>query len=206
MLVHGLWMKALVMYPLQLRVKRRGFNANGFGYPTLRAGLEQNAAQLSRFIEAIEADVVHVVAHSLGGLVTMRALQLHPDPRIRRMVLLGSPVSGSLSGRRLAELRGGRLLLGNSIGVWEAQSVRTAPDGVAVGVIAGSMPIGLGRLAGALAQPHDGVVTVAETQVKEATDEVIVPTTHTGLLLSGRVARQVCFFLRNARFDHGALA
>jgi pimeloyl-ACP methyl ester carboxylesterase len=197
-------MKALAMYPLQVRVKRCGFNAKGFGYPTLRAGLAENAVQLSRFIDAIDADVVHVVAHSLGGLVTMHAQQLHPDPRIQRIVLLGSPVSGSLSGRRIAALRAGRLLLGNSTRIWEAQSMQTAPDGVAVGIIAGSMPIGLGRLLGTLQRPHDGVVTVAETQVNDATDVVVVPVTHTGLLFSGGVARQACSFLRNARFDHGA--
>jgi len=199
-------MNPLAMYPLQLRVRKLGFNVTRFGYRSMRSGLEDNAARLSRFIEAVEADVVHLVAHSLGGLVTMRALQLRPDTRAQRIVLLGSPVAGSSTGRRLAGFRAGRLLLGNSDHIWKTPPDATFPDRAAVGVIAGSMPIGLGRLVCALPQPHDGVVTVAETQVKDATDEVIVPTTHTGLLLSGRVARQVCSFLRNARFDHGALA
>ncbi len=190
------------MYPLQRRVEKCGFDVDRFGYRSMRSGLEDNAARLSRFIDAIEADVVHLVAHSLGGLVTMRALQLRPDPRVQRIVLLGSPVAGSLSGRRLKNSRVGRLLLGKSDRIWETLADAKFPDGVTVGVIAGSLPIGLGRLVGRLQQPHDGVVTVTEAQVKNATDHVVLPVTHTALIFSTGVAQQVCHFLRNARFVH----
>ncbi len=197
-------MNPLAMYPLQSRVGKFGFNVTQFGYRSMRSGLQDNAARLSRFIEAIEADVVHLVAHSLGGLVTMRALQLRPDTRAQRIVLLGSPVAGSSTGRRLAGFRAGRLLLGNSDRIWKTPPDATFPDGAAVGVIAGSMPIGLGRLVGRLPRPNDGVVTVAETQVRNATDEIVLPVTHTALLFSAGVARQVCYFLRDARFVHVA--
>jgi len=146
---------------------------------------------------------VHMVAHSLGGIVTLRALQLRSDPRVQRIVMLGCPVAGSLSGRRLARNRAGRLLLGKSDRIWEAQSVNASPDSVDVGSIAGSVPIGLGRLFGRIPQPNDGVVAVAETRVINAADDVVLPVNHTGLLLSSRVARQVCNFLRDARFVHG---
>jgi pimeloyl-ACP methyl ester carboxylesterase len=197
-------MNPLAMVPLQLRVRKLGFNVTRFGYRSMRSGLEVNAARLSRFIEAIEADVVHLVAHSLGGLVTMRALQLRPDTRAQRIVLLGSPVAGSSSGRRLADFRAGRLLLGNSDHIWKTPPDATFPEDAAVGVIAGSMPIGLGRLVGRLPRPNDGVVTVAETQVRNATDKIVLPVTHTALLFSAGVARQVCFFLRDSRFAHVA--
>ena len=196
-------MNELAMVPLQSRVKKCGFDVNRFGYPSMRAGLEENAARLARFIASLDADVVHVVAHSLGGVVTLRALQMRPDPRVQRIVLLGSPVAGSLTGRRLAKIRAGRLLLGKSERIWKAQSVNASPDGVAVGIIAGRMPIGLGRLFGKIREPNDGVVAVAETHVMNAADEVVLPVNHTGLLLSSKVARQVCAFLRNARFVHG---
>lgn len=201
--VHGLWMNELAMVPLQSRIKKCGFRVNRFGYRSMRAGLEENAARLSRFIAALDADVVHMVAHSLGGVVTMRALQLHLDPRVQRIVLLGSPVAGSLSGRRLGKFGAGRLLLGKSNGVWEAEPVTAPPDGVAVGIIAGSVPLGLGRLFGKIPEPNDGVVAVAETRVTNVSDQVVLPVNHTGLLLSSRVARQVCSFLREAQFVHG---
>lgn len=201
-LVHGLWMNELAMIPLQSRIKKSGFRVNRFGYPSMRAGLEENAARLARFIDSLDADVVHVVAHSLGGVVTLRALQMRPDPRVQRIVLLGSPVAGSLTGRRLAKIRAGRLLLGKSDRIWGVQSVYASPDGVDVGIIAGSVPIGLGRLFGRIPRPNDGVVAVAETRVINAADDVVLPVNHTGLLLSSRVARQVCNFLRDARFVH----
>lgn len=194
------------MYPLQLRVQRYGFNVNRFDYASMRCELEDNAARLSRHIECLEADEVHLVAHSLGGLVTLQALRAHPDPRVRRVVLLGSPVAGSLSGRRLARFAAGRLLLGRSERIWETPLDTSCPDRVATGVVSGSMPIGLGRLIGPIPTPHDGVVSVAETKVANATDNIVLPVTHTALLLSGSVARQVCAFLRDGRFVHAASA
>ncbi len=202
-LVHGLWMNELAMVPLQSRIRTCGFKVNRFGYPSMRAGLEENAARLSRFIAALDMDVIHVVAHSLGGVVTLRALQLRPDQIVQRVVLLGSPVSGSMSGRRLARFRAGRMLLGKSTDIWKTQSVNRSPDGVAVGVIAGSVSLGLGRLFGKLPEPNDGVVPLEETNVINATDQVVLPTNHTGLLLSSRVASHVCAFLSDASFAHG---
>ncbi len=190
------------MFGLHARLKRCGFEVIGFSYASMRNRLDKNAAQLSRFIDTIEADVVHLVAHSLGGLVTLRALQMRRHPRVRRIVLLGSPVAGSLSGRRLARFGAGRLLLGNSRHIWDGKFENVSPEGVAVGIIAGSVPIGLGRLLGKIPGPHDGVVAVAETQVINSTDTIVLPVTHTALLLSGRVGRQVCSFLRDARFVH----
>ena len=196
-------MNTFAMVPLQTSVKKCGFNVNRFGYPSMRGELEENAERLARFIATTDADVLHMVAHSLGGVVTLRALQLRPDPRVQRIVLLGSPVSGSLSGRRLAKFRAGKLLLGKSDRIWKAPPENKFPDGVAVGIIAGSLPIGLGRLFGKIPEPNDGVVTVAETQVTNAIDQVVLPVNHTGLLVSSKVARQVCAFLRDARFVHG---
>lgn len=204
-LIHGLWLNSLVMYPLQRRIARHGFRVHQFGYPTVREGLTENAKRLSKFIDAIDAEAVHIVAHSLGGLVTMSALHLHGNRRVRRIVLLGCPITGSLSGRRLARFRGGRMLLGSSSGHWEAREAAIFPDYVKVGVIAGTRRFGLGQLVGKLPRPNDGVVTVAETEVVNETDRLILGVTHSEMLVSAEVARQVCSFLHNAHFIHGGV-
>jgi hypothetical protein len=54
-----------------------------------------------------------------------------------------------------------------------------------------------------LPSPNDGAVALAETQMAAACDSIDLPITHTGMLLSRRVARQVCAFLRDGCFDHG---
>ena len=85
-------------------------------------------------------------------------------------------------------------ILRNGIARWEGQQ--------AVGAIAGRVPFGFGLAIGALASPHDGTVSVAETELPGLTDHVVVPATHTGLLFSQTAAEQTIAFLRGARFTH----
>ena len=203
-LVHGLWMNAAALRVLQMRLRGDGFNVVRFGYPTVRAGLDEAAAQLSQRLEALDAEELDVVAHSLGGLVTLRSLELYPDARVRRIVLLGSPVAGSLSGRRLASFRAGRLLLGANTHVWGERHSMRVPASVEVGVIAGTAPVGLGRLVGKLPPPHDGAVSVTETRLDDAKDTILLHVSHSVMLFSARVARQTRHFLRHGRFAHDA--
>lgn len=203
-LVHGLWMNAAALLILQTRLRRCGFGVVRFGYPSVRAGLAENAAQLSRLLKALQADEIHIAAHSMGGLVTLRALELMPDARVRRIVLIGSPVAGSLSGRRLASFHAGRWMLGANTRVWDVRQSVHAPSGVEIGVIAGTMPVGLGRLVGKLPHPHDGAVSVSETKLDNATDTIQLHVSHSAMLFSGSVGRQTCHFLQHARFDHDA--
>ena len=49
--------------------------------------------------------------------------------------------------------------------------------------------------------PHDdGTVAVAETRLDGARDHIIMPTTHTGMLISRNVAEQIGSFLRRGEF------
>lgn len=197
-------MNAATLYPLHLRVQRDGYHPIRFGYPTVRAGLAKSAAQLSRLIESLDADTIHIVAHSMGGLVTFRSLNMHSDQRIQRIVLLGSPMAGSMSGRRLASFHAGRMLLGANSHIWGTHAHLGVPDDVEIGVIAGTLPLGLGHLIGRLSRPHDGTVSVAETHVASAKDTIHLPVSHTALLISGSVGRQTCHFLRHGCFQHEA--
>ncbi|HZP94194.1 MAG TPA: alpha/beta fold hydrolase [Burkholderiales bacterium] len=199
-LVHGLWMNAFALYPLQTRVGRCGFRVERFSYATVGTGLEENARRLGRGIEHAQAAAIHLVGHSLGGVVALHAIALRADPRVRRIVLMGSPVAGSAAGRSLARTCPGRWMLGRSETAWSERPSPSAPPGVEVGIIAGRLPLGLGRLLARLPSPNDGVVTVEETRVQGAKDSVLLPLNHTGLLFSARAARQVCAFLRDGRF------
>ncbi len=204
--VHGLWMRALAMAPLRRRLFRCGYAAQAFSYPSVREPLGANAARLQRHAAAVRAPVVHWVGHSLGGLLILRLFQDHPDQRPGRVVLLGPPARGSQVARRLAAHGYGRLLLGRST---EQALLAEGPDwraDRALGVIAGSAGLGVGCLIGAPPAPHDGTVSVQETHVPGMTDHLVVPSTHTGLLLSVRVAAQVCTFLASGCFEHAAVS
>src|ERR1700741_926687 len=89
---------------------------------------------------------VHVVAHSLGGLIACAAFGAYEDLPAGRVVLMGSPVRGSRAARALAELWLGRAMLG-PLALAELARERdfawSKPR--EIGVIAGSRSVGLGR-------------------------------------------------------------
>jgi len=197
-LAHGLWVPALAMTPLAARLHAAGLRCRLFGYPGRERPLEAHAERLARFARSVGP--AHFVGHSLGGLVVLQALEQHRSVAAGSVLLLGSPVRGNFAGRRLAQHGWGRWFLGASEPLWrEGRSARwTRPE--PLGVLAGSLPIGLGRLLGALPGANDGVVRVEETAVEGMRERVVLPVGHSAMLVSARVAAQVVSFLSDAHF------
>ncbi len=204
MLVHGIWTGAVIMRPLARHLRSCGFETHLFSYPSVRHSPPENAARLDAFLRRINAPVIHFVAHSLGGLVVARLLRDYPGQRPGRSVLLGSPLHGSVSARRLGRSRAGRRLLGRSIEQGLLGDGAGWPAERELGVIAGSLGLGAGLLLGGLGAPGDGAVTLDETQVPGATDRIVLRTSHTGLVFSPAAARQTCRFLHHGRFSHSS--
>jgi len=202
LLVHGWWMHALAMGLLGRRLERNhGFRAIGFSYPSVRRTLDQNADALRVACERIPGSTLHFVGHSLGGIVILRMLRRHGWPRPGRVVALGSPFAGSAVAIRRAGRPLGRRLLGPGL----VEAARGAESMAwtgrqEIGVIAGTRPIGIGRLLGPIASPHDGTVAVEETRLPGATEHRVVHATHTALLFSRPVAELVGAFLAHGRF------
>lgn len=201
MLVHGLWMHGLAFGLQRRRLLERGFDARSFSYPSVSGRLADNARALADFVATIEAPVIHLVGHSLGGLVILCMLARHPDPRIRRVVLLGSPCGGSHCARVLQRVPLLRAIVGRSLRDWQDRPCLPPPPGVEIGVLAGGHGIGLGRLVPGLARPNDGVVTVAETQLDEACDALVLSLGHSQMLWSMACLAQLEAFLRMGRFS-----
>ena len=199
-LVHGLWVRGWIMTLLGLQLRRCGFHTIIFSYPSMRAPLSQNALLLSRFVAAIAAPRIHFVGHSLGGLLLLQMLAEHPEPRAGRVLLMGSPYHASYAASKLARITLGRWLIGRSMRQWLEQKAPACPQQHEVGSIAGCLSLGIGKLLGGLPYPNDGVVAVEETRLPAASDHVVLNVSHTGMLFSTRVARQVCAFLRQGHF------
>jgi pimeloyl-ACP methyl ester carboxylesterase len=199
--LHGIWMTGLDMAVLRRRVRACGFAARQFSYPSLRLGPRANAARLQRWLAGIEADTVHFVAHSLGGLVLRWLFQDFPNQRPGRVVTLGTPHAGSRVAAQIDRLPGIRRLLGASLMQGLRGDVPPWTGTREIGVIAGTRGIGVGRIFTRLTPPHDGTVEVAETRLPGMTDFTTVPASHLGLLYSAAAARQVCAFLADGRFQ-----
>jgi hypothetical protein len=69
-----------------------------------------------------------------------------------------------------------------------------------LGVIAGDLSIGGGRIFAGLSSSNDGTVGMDEARIPGATEQRVVHVSHMGLLVSPRVARLVCAFLRSGTF------
>lgn len=199
-LVHGLWAGPWMLGALRARLRAEGYAVHAFRYASVRAPLETTARTFARFLEGVRADTIHVVAHSLGGVVAHEGLLLHPCRG--NVVLLGTPWRGSRAAQQLERWPMGAALRGNCLGDWldnpSPQWLAANP----LGVIAGSRGIGMGRLiAPDLPKPNDGAVTVDETVIDGARDRLILPVSHSGMLLSSRVAGETARFLRHGRFS-----
>jgi pimeloyl-ACP methyl ester carboxylesterase len=197
-LAHGLWVPGVVMHPLAYRLEQAGYRCRNFSYLGAARPIEAHAERLARL--ANEIGPAHFVGHSLGGLVVMEALLRHAQVAVGRVVLLGTPAQGCYAGRRIARYSAGRWFLGQSELLWrEGRTARwTRPE--ALGVVAGSLPFGLGRIFGPLPGVNDGVVSLEETAVAGMAERVVLPIGHSAMLVSARVAAQVSGFLAHGKF------
>lgn len=199
-LAPGLWMPAMAMTLLAARLTRSGYVPHVFAYRG-RSPLEGNVGRLARFAhETLGGRPAHFIGHSLGGVLVLQTLNTYDDLPVASAILLAAPVRGCLAGRRLASARVGRWMMGACGELWherEARWQRTAP----LGVIAGTLAVGLGRALGGLPGPSDGVVRVDETTVEGMTARALVPLGHSLLIVSGAVGRLVERFMSAGRFE-----
>ncbi len=205
-LLHGLWMHGIVLHPLAARLEARGHRTHVFDYASRRRPIEAHAERLVRFVrEAVGSVPVHFVGHSFGGLVVLSALGRPDAPAAAGVVLLGTPVLGSLAGRRLALAAPGRWMLGESRPHWQERHANAWDGRSPLGVIAGSRPsFGLGRLMGRLPGINDGVVRLDETAVEGMAERIVLPVGHTEMIFSARVESQTAHFLTHGEFHHDA--
>ncbi len=212
-LLHGLADVGSVMDGLARRLEEKGgWQVFQVVYPSTRESIAEHAKSLAKVIESLEGiDEIHFVGYSMGNIVIRRYLgdqtdqarQKRPDPRIKRMVMIGPPNHGSELATGLAGSRVFRLVLGRpglELGtqwVWEERSL--AVPRFEFGIIAGGQgnDAGLNPL---LPGDDDGVVTVASTRLAGASDFLVVPVFHALLPRSSKVQDCTLRFLEHGYF------
>jgi pimeloyl-ACP methyl ester carboxylesterase len=205
-----LWLNGWESLLLRQRLSRQLNCATlSFPYASLGASLEQNVRALAGFLGGLNADTLHLVGHSMGGSVILELFESSAARGARvagklppgRVVLLGSPVRGSRAARNLSQLPFGRRMLGRT--AHEAllpERDRQWRGERELGIIAGTVPVGFGRFMGPFNAPSDGTVLVEETYLPGAKQHLRLRTTHSGMVYSAPVARQIASFLREGRF------
>lgn len=201
--VHGLWLTGMESFYLRRQLAaERGFSCHSFSYSTMGESMPGVVERLRQFVSRIDAERVHFVGHSLGGLVLYRYFESVADERDGRVLFLGSPTVKSRTAERVGRLP----LLSSLIGRLVADELVTpcarewrSPR--ELGVIAGTRPLGLGRFFANFDEDCDGTIGVSETKLPGYKAHLVLPVSHMGMLMSGEVARQTGAFLESGRFS-----
>jgi len=202
--VHGLFLNGAEFTLLRRRLAAaHGYGAHRFSYPTVRGSMAATLEQLRRFVDDIDAERVHFVGHSLGGVVLCRYFERERCERTGRVVLLGSPLMQSRSARAVARHPWLRRVVGPLVAeeLVDCCTPRSWSCGHELGIIAGTRPVGLGRFFAKFAEASDGTVAVSETRLPGHKAHLTVPVSHMGMLASSAVAAQVGEFLANGEFS-----
>ena len=199
-LVHGIWMHGVAMQIMAHLLGRHGYSVHRVSYDFLRRSPAENADALAAEIAGLGPEPVHLVGHSLGGIVILHLLERHPEAAVASGVLIGSPVLGSGVARRVHGNRLLRPLLGRSI---EGGLLGGAPetDGrLPIGMITGRGRFGIAALLYPVEGDGDGVVAESETLLDNVTDRITLPRSHSALIFSRRCVEQVVRFIETGRF------
>ena len=197
-LLHGLWMPGASMQWFASKLASAGFAPEIFAYHSVADGPDTAVPRLVELLAAAPADIV---AHSLGGLIALQALHEAPKLGVKRVVCLGSPLTGSGAATGMLRWAPAAAMLGRSAALLQ-HGVDRWTGGAEVGVVAGCVPHGLGALLAGFDGDHDVTVAVAETRLPGLADHVVIEASHSGLLFSAEAVDQAAAFLRTGHFQH----
>jgi pimeloyl-ACP methyl ester carboxylesterase len=201
--LHGLWLAGHESFLLRRRLQDLyGFDVAVFSYPSISASMAEVTLRLQAFIESRAPGELHLLGHSLGGLVAYRFLERFPEQPPGRVVFLGTPSVASRAATNAARARWAGRLLGRCVGEELLTPQRRAwTSARGLGIIAGTRRVGLGQFVARFDEPSDGTVALSETRLPGATDHIALPASHMGMLLSARVAREAGAFLKHGHFS-----
>lgn len=148
---------------------------------------------------------IHFVTHSMGGILVRQYLHSHKIENLGRTVMLGPPNKGSeladfLADNILYEFYNGPA--GQQLGTGDNSiPIKLGQVSFELGVIAGDRNFNpaVTKLAGGA---HDGKVSVDSSKVEGMSDHIVMPVTHTFMMMNRDVIKQVEYFLENGEFKH----
>ena len=209
-LLHGLWRTDASMNKMESELSKAGYEVRNISYDSTEKTVEVLAEEtIPRAVEACdEAETIHFVTHSMGGILMRQHLEHDDIERLGRVVMLGPPNQGSEVVDTYLRMPGFEWFAGPAglqLGTGEASIPRSlGPATFDVGIIAGTQSINP-ILSTLLPDRDDGKVSVEATRVEGMNDHVELPVTHVFMMRDEDVIGQVLHYLQHGRFDKDKL-
>ncbi len=190
LLIHGFLGTRGSMFVLEQRLMEDGFCVVSFNLGALNMrDIRASAFLIHRKIQSILAQTsvkrIDIVGHSMGGLIGLYFIKrLGGHNRVRRLVMMGSPVRGTWAA-----------LLGvATVGLFSSSSWQLLPGSEFLKELAaGPLPDDVEYYT--IAAERDWVCPLPATQI-EGAHAVTVPLGHSSLVVSEEVYRKVLWALR----------
>ena len=184
-IVHGFGATQYVMWPLAGRLKSSGFRVCFWNYLSLFASIETHAERFSEYLatKLSSESRFHIVAHSMGAIVTRAALNRSRFPNLGRIVLLAPPNGGSPIARLASSVLGGFVTPTRELSSIPASYVNQlkTDSNFEIGIIAAKF---------------DLLVPETNTYLPSQRQHETIIATHNSLLLSRRASAMTARFLR----------
>ncbi len=206
-LVHGLVRTASSMDKMAEALTEAGYNVANVDYPSRKhlIGALSDAA-IPAGVDACRksgSHRIHMVTHSLGGILVRDYLDRHAIDELQRVIMLAPPNHGSAVVDHLKDVPGVTFLNGptfEQLGT-DAKSIplQLGPPVVDTAVIAGSRSINL-YLSTFLANPDDGKVSVASARLEGMCAMLVLGVSHPFIMKDEEAIAQTINYLENGRF------
>src|SRR5258706_11611241 len=196
LLIHGFLGTRGSMYMLERRLVDDGFVVVSFNIGTFNVrDIRRSAFLIHRKIERILAQTpsqkIDIIGRSMGGLIGLYYIKkLGGHARVRKLVMMGTPVRGTWSA--LAGVL--------PLGLWSTSSWQLLPRSRFLDELAQG-PIPPGVEVSTIAAARDWVVPLATTRMQGA-NSMTVPLGHSSLVVSEEVYRRVVNTLRPPHEQH----
>lgn len=201
-LLHGIRASAGAMDPIARFLDKKGYTVINVDYPSSQydiatlaeeyfgPALKNCCGEESKNPDEDATRKIHIVTHSMGGIVLRQYLQNHSIDNLGKIVMIAPPNHGSLWSDLMGDWSIAEWIMGPAL-----KELKTGEAGVAEGLPAPTTEFGI------IAGENDNKVSLESAQLEGMADFVSVYETHITILEAPETMKAVEQFLEKGKFE-----